>query len=253
MGQRLVSFSWNFASFLKSSWPLPPDNFNYPFVLREYLSYFMEGWHLWLWLSGFMLVEPNQKYFAFLWTFFLKYRITLSWPETGILRPMKIGTFIVTANTPLERGSNPSWSCFPKADKGDRDKATVSNKRQVREHSRNPVLSSFGGSMRPPEGLHRGEMAFPLARPKAALSEKSENGGLDFIANLELLWTQEKFTYWHCWILNTVSFQGKNQPAFKKQNNTRQKLTVLHRIRYLTSPPKPHAPLGFSSSISGNF
>lgn len=162
---------------------------------------------------------------------------------------MKIGTFIVTANTPLERGSNPSWSCIPKADKGDRDKATVSNKRQVREHSRNPMLSSFGGSMGPPEGLHRGEMAFPLARPEAALSE---NGGLDFIANLKLLWIQEKFTCWHCRILNTVSFQGKNQPAFKKQNNTRQKLTVLHRIRYLASPPKPHVPLGFSSSISEN-
>ena len=93
---------------------------------------------------------------------------------------MKRGTFIVTANTPLERGSNPSWSCIPKADKGDRDKATVSNKRQVREHS------SFGGSMGSPEGLHRGEMAFSLACPKAALSEKSENGGLVFIAKLKL-------------------------------------------------------------------
>lgn len=64
----------------------------------------------------------------------------------------KVGTFILIVNTPLERGLNPALSCIPKADEGNTEETTVSNKRQVREHSRNPMLNSFWGSMGSPEG-----------------------------------------------------------------------------------------------------
>lgn len=64
----------------------------------------------------------------------------------------KKGTFILTANIPLERGFGPALSCFPKEEKGDLEEAADSNKRQVREHSRNPMLSSFWGSIDSPEG-----------------------------------------------------------------------------------------------------
>lgn len=60
-------------------------------------------------------------------------------------------TFILTASIPLKRGFNSALSCIPEADKGDIEKAAASNKKQVREHSRNPMLNSFWGSMDPPE------------------------------------------------------------------------------------------------------
>ena len=90
-----------------------------------------------------------------------KYKISFSWPETCMLSLWKIGTFVVTANTPLERGFNPALSCIPKADEGNTEETTVSSKRQVREHSRNPMLSSFWGSMGSPEGY-----SAVLAQPK---------------------------------------------------------------------------------------
>lgn len=80
----------------------------------------------------------------------LKYKISFSWSAMGILGTMEMGTFIITANTPTERCGRPSWSCTLKADKGDTEEATVSSKRQVREHSRNVMLSSFRTSMDSP-------------------------------------------------------------------------------------------------------
>lgn len=80
----------------------------------------------------------------------LKYKISFSWPEMRILGTMEMGTFIITANTPTERCGRPSWSCTLKADKGDTEEATVSSKRQVREHSRSVMLSSFRTSMYSP-------------------------------------------------------------------------------------------------------
>ena len=68
----------------------------------------------------------------------------------GILGTMRMGTFIITANTPTERCGRPSWSCTLKADKGNTEEATVSSKRQVREHSRSVMLSIFRTSMYSP-------------------------------------------------------------------------------------------------------
>lgn len=103
------------------------------------------------WVSALWTKLNQTRIVGFLVNIIFKYKISFSWPGTWILCLKRKRTFILTASIPLERGFNSASSCIPKADKGDIEKAAASNRRQVREHSRNPILNSFWGSMDSPE------------------------------------------------------------------------------------------------------
>lgn len=163
-----------------------------------------------------------EHYFSTLNDFFL------TWDRNLI-------SFILTANIPLDRGFHPVFhlifSCIPKADKGEVGEATVSTKRQVKEHSRNPTLSSFWASMDSHlrwGWLCQGEISLSFALSTGIQYEKLESGGLAFIAKNSLLITHARIIHWLTWMNPVISFQSRTYLLSKKQNKANH---------YLTFPP----------------
>lgn len=149
-----------------------------------------------------------------------KYKISFSWPSMGILGPMEAGTCIITANTRTECCGS------------DTEEATVSSKRQVREHSRNVMLSSFRASTDSPVPRPDG---FSLGSLQACFVWKVKNDGLVFYHKITAVnehknpltdtaesWTQFPKQKTFCIQERT---QDRNLPSFSRWDTCRSLLT----------------------------